>query len=89
MTHCGKHDIHFPEGGSCWCCDEQAMSPEERKKNYSNPSFLAKRGGVGLHQNAAANSTMQLLSQLSPEQLGNLLALAGKQKEESNRRVIA
>lgn len=74
--HCGKHDITYPEGGECWCCEEIAMTQEDKDRNYRDPAFLAKRGGAGNRQ-VIVSVAMDKLSQLSPEQLDRLIALAG------------
>ena len=77
MEHCGKHDITYQVGAQCWCCEESAMTKEDRARNYSDPAFLAKRGGAGAHAQAVISNAVQKLSALSAEQLERLLALAG------------
>jgi len=40
MQFCGKHDIVFAEGKSCWCCDQDKEKPaevEEEKKSETVP----------------------------------------------------
>jgi hypothetical protein len=32
MMHCGKHDIIFPESGSCWCCDQEKSKTKVQPK---------------------------------------------------------
>ena len=71
--HCGKHDI---TGDECWCCEEEAMTAEDRVRNYQDPAFLAKRGGIGKGQ-VLMSHAMNRLSQLTPEQIDLLLASAG------------
>lgn len=89
--HCGKHDITVADGGECWNCEEAAMSSEERDANYSNPEFLAKRGGATGAQVHMSNA-MHKLSQLSPEHLANLIDLAkgnGPAAGSGRRQIIA
>ena len=80
VEHCGKHDITYPPGGECWCCEEQKLNakPGAREAAYKDPEFLAKRGG--LDKRAAAHSAvMQKLEALTPEQVDQLLRAAGVQ----------
>jgi hypothetical protein len=71
--HCGKHDII---GDECWCCEEQAMSAEDRVAAYQDPAFLAKRGGADRNR-VLISHAMNRLSQLTPEQIDRLMAVAG------------
>lgn len=73
--HCQKHDI---TGDECWCCEEAELNSQEgaRDRAYSDPDFLARRGGKGMHAQVAMSSAMQKISKLSPEHLDNLIALA-------------
>lgn len=72
--HCAKHDI---TGDECWCCEEEKLIADgTRDAAYSDPQFLAKRGGEGAHKQIQMSSTLSKLSQLSPEHLDNLIALA-------------
>lgn len=32
MAVCGKHDVRFPEGGTCWCCDQEKNKKAEEPK---------------------------------------------------------
>ena len=43
MQHCGKHDVMFPEGGSCWCC-KQEESKDQKKEEKSAPVPVATGG---------------------------------------------
>jgi hypothetical protein len=72
--HCAKHDI---TGDECWNCEEQKLNadPAAREAAYSDPEFLAKRGGAD-HKTVIMSKTMNRLSQLKPEHLENLIALA-------------
>ena len=82
--HCPKHDI---TGAECWCCEEEAMSPEQREAAYQDHAFLAKRGGASSTQ-VQQSHAMHVLAQLSPEHLANLVELA-RQGDGAARRVIA
>jgi hypothetical protein len=84
---CGKHDIHFPENGECWNCEEQKMSPADREQAYQDPAFLAKRGGAKLAE-VQHNAKLNKLSSLSPEEIDSLLAMA-KERAAGQKRVIA
>ena len=90
-THCAKHDITGPE---CWCCEEEeinAKRADHRELMYSSPEFLAKRGGADAKQ-VHLSKAMSRLSQLKPEHLENLIALAegrAPQQATSGRTVIA
>jgi hypothetical protein len=73
--HCPKHDI---TGAPCWCCEEQELNkkgPEAREAAYSDPEFLAKRGGADVKA-VVVSKAMNRLAQLKPEALENLIALA-------------
>ena len=73
--HCAKHDI---TGAACWCCEEEklnAQGKEAREAAYSDPEFLAKRGGADA-KTVIVSKAMNRLSQLKPEALENLIALA-------------
>lgn len=43
MEHCAKHDILYGTGGTCWCCEDSAMTREQKDKAYRDPKHLAKR----------------------------------------------
>jgi hypothetical protein len=73
--HCPKHDITVPEGGTCWNCEESAMSAEERELAYQDPAFLAKRGGEGKHQLVLSGLTVAQMKRLR-EMLGEDTAAA-------------
>lgn len=94
-THCAKHDITVPEGGKCWNCEEQDLlkTPDGKEKAYRDPGFLAKRGGVGLHQPVLQMSpALAMLSQLTPDQISALLVAANAKVPpagSAGRRVIA
>ena len=72
---CAKHDVI---GDECWCCEEEKLNatPGARAKAYSDPAFLQKRGGLSA-ATALQATVVGKLSQLSPEALDKLLALAG------------
>jgi hypothetical protein len=85
--HCAKHDLTFSTGGECWNCEEQKLiAAGTREAAYQDPAFLHKRGGAQMHQ-ATVNAAIVKLSQLTPEQLNNLMALASAPPPA--RRVIA
>lgn len=76
MEHCAKHDVVYQYGAKCWCCEDLAL--EDREKAYADPEHLAKRGGAGIAQAAAAahvHEVSKALSALTPEQLENLIKL--------------
>jgi hypothetical protein len=74
-NHCAKHDITGPE---CWCCEEEKLNatPGARELAYSDPAFLAKRGGAKA-ADVQQSKILNRLSQLTPEQLDRLIAVAG------------
>jgi hypothetical protein len=71
--HCPIHDI---TGEDCWNCEEAAMTAEDRVRNYQDPMFLQKRGGADRNR-VMISHAMNRLSQLTPEQIDQLLASAG------------
>jgi hypothetical protein len=87
--HCAKHDITYQQGGECWNCEEQKMiAAGTREAAYQDPAFLHKRGGAQFQQ-TTLNAAIHKLSQLSPEQLANLIALANTPQPGATRRLIA
>jgi hypothetical protein len=89
--HCPKHDITYPQGGQCWCCEEQELHKTgKHAAAYRDPHFLLKRGGAPIHQ-TTVNAAVARLSQLSDEQLERLMALASGAPPVASpqRRVIA
>jgi hypothetical protein len=84
--HCAKHDI---TGDACWNCEEQELNAKgaaAREEAYSDPVFLAKRGGADT-RTVVQSKALHQLSQLSPEHLENLIALA--KQPSANRQPIA
>lgn len=73
---CLKHDVSYDK--ECWCCEETELNkdPAKRKAAYSDPQFLKKRGGLDAGT-AAQSAILNKLSQLTPEQIDKLLAVAG------------
>lgn len=67
MEHCGTHDLTFANGGHCWNCEEQKMSPADRELAYSDPDFLKMRGGE--------SKQSVTLSGLSAEQMKKLKSM--------------
>lgn len=41
---CGKHDVTFPEGGKCWCC-EQAAAKNKKKTQEEKPKNVPSGDG--------------------------------------------
>lgn len=90
MEHCGKHDI--VHSGTCWCCEESAMTPQEREANYKNPEFLAKRGGAGIATAAAQAHLIQVskaFAALTPDQLNKLVAMIQSSDPVASKRQVA
>ena len=76
MKICPKHDVLTGDNEQCWCCEEVQLHASGKKEaSYKDPAFLVRRGG-GSFQSASAHAAMNMLSQLTPEQLANLVMLA-------------
>lgn len=90
MEHCGKHDIVHQ--GTCWCCEDSAMTKEQHDAAYKDPAFLAKRGGSGIAAAAAQSHLIQVskaFSALTPEQLDKLVHMIQASDPVAAKRQIA
>jgi hypothetical protein len=87
--YCAKHDIH---GEHCWNCEEAELdTAEKREAAYSDPAFLAKRGGASRGE-VIHNKALSKLASLDPDALERLIALANqgvKDPAAGGARVIA
>lgn len=87
MLYCAKHDITYPPGGSCWCCDAEKkhLSPEAQESDASAQLAAAQKALDAAKQNAETTSIdvqKQLDQKVSDltQQLGAATAEAEKHR---------